>query len=129
MRSRPGRLARFLVFVLCVLNAGLGVAACLGSHRASPAEAHYCGTLTGEAMSALAGTAPEAFAAAYRQATGSDGACCLACPGCGPSAPGFEGVHGLPPATAQVPEVVGPALGACRFGLHKPPSTAPPVLS
>jgi hypothetical protein len=129
MRSRPGRLVRFLVFVLCVLDAGLGVAACLGSHRGSPAEAHYCGTPTGEAMSALAETAPDAFSDAYRRMTGSDDGCCLACPGCGPSAPGIEGARSLAPPGAAVPGAVGPALGACRFGAHKPPSTAPPLLS
>jgi hypothetical protein len=130
MRGISPLLTRCVIVLMCVMHVGLGMAAGINHHRGSAAEGYLCGShRSADAIASLAGVVPEVFAETYRQLTGSGEDCCGACPACGPAAiPASNGAIGM--ETARPPVLaLHPAGDPRRIGIHKPPSTAPPVHS
>ena len=129
MSVLPPRFTRFIVALMCLLHAALGVAGSFASHGESAAHGYLCGAATPAAVAALADKAPEVFAEAYRQLTGAGEDCCGGCPACSPA------IHLVCAARAGIDPVLSyqEALtvlrGAPRSEVHKPPSTAPPDVS
>ncbi|HYF58981.1 MAG TPA: hypothetical protein VEA81_08495 [Burkholderiaceae bacterium] len=118
---RRGPWTRLLVALLCAMQLGLAFGV---GHRGH--EPSICGTASPAAVAALAEIDAGVFADAWRALSGSDGNHCSGCPGVVPAPPATSAAHAAPRSTEPPPGAAVP-LGASRFGLHKPPSTAPPV--